>query len=130
MDNFYTILLYIGALLLIGLVKSINKASKKKSTVNHFFSPVADKKEDVSTDFSSIFDFLQENPILPKIETKPTKTKKPFTVLSVQSEEDRTIKKGAEQHTILSEKEETFIFGDFDLPAAIIYSEILKRPNY
>jgi hypothetical protein len=130
MDNFYTILLYIGALLLIGLVKSISKAGKKKPAANRIFSAVEEKKEDVSADFKSIFDFLQDNPVLPKVEAKPPKIKKQLPALPIQNEADRVIKREAKGHVILAEKEDAFIFGDFDLPAAIVYSEILKRPNY
>jgi hypothetical protein len=131
MDNFYTILLYVGALLLIGLVRSIGKAGKKKpATVNRSFSAVEEKKEEVSFDFHSIFDFVQETPVLPKTEAKPPKIKKSLPAVYVQNEEDIAIKRGSELSITLDEKEESFIFGDFNLPAAIVYSEILKRPNY
>jgi hypothetical protein len=130
MDNFYTILLYVGALLLIGLVKSISRAGKKKPATQHFFSTAEEKNEEVPADFNSVFDFLQSNPILPKIETKPPKRTKPIPVLSVQNEEDKAGKKAFEPHITLAEKEGTFIFEGFDLPTAIVYSEILKRPDY
>jgi hypothetical protein len=132
MDNFYTILLYVGALLLIGLVKSISGAGKKKPAVatNRSFSTVEEEKTEASFDFNSMLDFLQENPVLPKTETKPPKIKKPLPVLPIQNEEDRVIMKSADMSVTLAEKEASFIFGDFDLPAAVVYSEILKRPNY
>jgi len=132
MDNFYTILLYIGALLLIGLVKSISGAGKKKLAVvnQRAFSAVEEEKKEDSFDYDSIFDFLQENPVFPKTEAKPSKIKKSSPVLSVQNEGDRTLKRGYDTTVSPAEKEEPFIFGEFDLPAAIVYSEILKRPNY
>ena len=131
MDNFYTILLYIGALLLIGLIKSISGAGKKKTAaINHSFSPIEEKKEDGPYDFNTIFDFLQETPVLPKNEAKPQKIKTSPPPLHVQNERDRAMKKGSDIADSFDEKEEPFIFGKFDLPAAIVYSEILKRPNY
>jgi hypothetical protein len=132
MDNFYTILLYVGALLLIGLVKSISRAGKKNPApvANRSFSTVEEEKTEVPYDFNSMLDFLQENPVLPKTEVKPPKIKKPPPVLPIQDEEDRVIKKSAEMSTKIDKKETSFIFGDFDLPAAVVYSEILKRPNY
>jgi hypothetical protein len=131
MDNFYTILLYVGALLLIGLVKSISGAGKKKpAAVNRTFSAVEEKKEEVSYDFNSMLGFLQESSVLTKIEKKPQKIKKQLPVIPIQNEEDRTIKKDSETPATLVEKETSFIFEDFNLPAAIVYSEILKRPDY
>ncbi|MCL2510636.1 MAG: hypothetical protein FWF09_01155 [Bacteroidales bacterium] len=132
MDNFYTILLYIGALLLIGLFKSISKAGKKKpvAAISHTFLPVEEEKEEHSFDYDSIFDFLQENSILTKNEVKSQKNKKPPSPLPVQNEQDRAIKKALEAPVIVAEKEPSFVFGNFDLPAAIVYSEILKRPDY
>ena len=132
MDNFYTILLYIGALLLIGLVKSISGAGKKKlAAVNQrSFSAVEEEKKEDSFDYDSIFDFLQENPVFPKTEAKPSKIKKPAQGLSVQNEGDRAIKRDADTAVSPTEKEGSFILGEFDLPAAIVYSEILKRPDY
>jgi len=131
MDNFYTILLYIGAILLIGLFKSISKSRKKKpAAVNRTFSPIEEKKEDVPFDFNSVFGFLQENPVLPKTEAKPHKNRTPLSAVPVQNEQDRTMKRGSEMAISPPEKEGSFIFGEFDLPAAIVYSEILKRPNY
>jgi len=131
MDNFYTILLYIGALVLIGLVKSINKAGKRKSVAtNRTFSVVEETKAEENAGFNSIFNFLQEEPVLPKIEEKPRKNRAPSSALSVQNEAYKPIKKSSDTSVARAEKEETFILGTFDLPAAIVYSEILKRPDY
>ena len=131
MDNFRTILLYIGALVLIGLVKSIGKAGKKKSVAtNHPFSAVEETKKEENFDFDTMFNFLQDNPVSPKIEAKPKKNKKLSPVVVVQNEEDRYIKQASDTPVALAEKEESFIFGNFDLPAAIVYSEVLKRPDY
>jgi len=131
MDNFYTILLYIGAILLVGLIRSINKAGKKKSAANNrtFFVAEEEKKDEIF-DFNSIFNFLPENPVLPKIEEKPRIFRRYSPVLPIQNEEDNSIKRDADTPVVPAEKEESFILGDFDLPAAIIYSEILQRPNY
>jgi len=131
MDNFYTILLYIGAFLLIGLIKSINKAGKKKpAAVNNSFSDVEEKKKEAPYDFDAIFNFLQENPVSPKTEAKPRKQKKSLPAVTVQNEAVMAVEKGSDVPVTFAEKEETFVFEDFDLPTAIVYSEILKRPNY
>ena len=131
MDNFYTILLYIGAFLLVGLIKSISKAGKKKpAVVNNSFSAVEEEKRETPYDFDAIFNFLQENPVLPKNETKPRKQKKPSPAVTVQNEEVMIVKKGSDAPVTFAEKEDSFLFDDFDLPTAIVYSEILKRPNY
>jgi hypothetical protein len=132
MDSFYTILLYVGALLLIGLVKSISRAGKKKPAVvaNRSFSAVEEEKEEVPYDFNSMLGFLQESPVLAKTEVKPPKIKKQLSVLSVQNEEDRAMKKRTDTPVTFAEKETSFVFGDFDLPTAIVYSEILKKPDY
>ena len=131
MDNFYTILLYIGAFLLVGLIKSISKAGKKKpAVVNNSFSAVEEEKKEPPYDFESIFNFLQETPVLPKTETKPRKTKKPIPAVTVQNEEVITMEKRSDLPITFAEEEKPFVFGDFDLPTAIVYSEILKRPNY
>jgi len=131
MDSFLTILLYIGALVLIGLVKSISKAGKKKPAVaNRTFSAVEEKKEEESFDVNSFFNFLQEAPVLPKTEERPRKNKKLSPVLSVQNEAYKPIKKVEDTPVAHAEKEESFIFGNFNLPAAIVYSEVLKRPDY
>jgi len=132
MDNFYTILLYVGALLLIGLIKSISGAGKKKPAVAvpRSFSALEEEKQEEIFDYDSIFGFLQENSVSPKIETKISKNKKPSAVLSAQNERDRAMKKSVDTPVPPVEREGSFVFGEFDLPAAIVYSEILKRPNY
>ena len=131
MDNFYTILLYVGALLLIGLVKSIGKAGKKKQALaNRPFYAVEEKKEEDSVDFNSIFSFLQESSVLPKNETIPPKTKQQPPVIPLYNEGDRSTKDIVEKPVISVKKEGTFVLDDFDLPTAIVYSEILKRPDY
>ena len=131
MDSFYTILLYIGALVLIGLVKSISKAGKKRPVAtNRTFSAFEEAKEEENADFNSIFNFLQEEPVLPKIEKKPKKNRALSPALSVQNEAYKPIKTSSDTSATRAEKEETFIFGKFDLPAAIVYSEILKKPDY
>jgi len=131
MDSFYTILLYIGALVLIGLVKSISRAGKKKPVApNRTFFAVEEKKEEEFFDVNTIFNFSQVEPVLPKTEAKPKKSKEPSPLLSIQNEAHKPLKKALDTHVALAEKEESFIFGKFDLPAAIVYSEILKRPDY
>ena len=132
MDSFYTILLYIGAIVLIGLVKSISKAGKKKPAVvnQHTFSAVEEKKDEEFVDINSFLNFLQENSISPKIDAKPKKSRKPLLVVPVQNEQNMPIETSSDSPIFRSEKDKSFIFGEFDLPAAIVYSEILKRPNY
>ena len=132
MDNFYTILLYVGVLLLVGLVKSISKTGKKKPVVvaNRSFSAVEEKKEETSFDFNSMLSFLQESPVLPKIETIPPKTNKQLPAIPLYNEGDRSTKDIVEKPVISVKKEGTFVLDDFDLPTAIVYSEILKRPDY
>ena len=131
MDSFLTILLYIGALVLIGLVKSISKAGKRRPVaINRTFSVVEETKEEEKLDFNSIFNFLQDEPVLPKNEGKPKKTKRLSPALSVQNEAYKPIKRVEDALVAHAEKEESFIFGDFNLPAAIVYSEVLKRPDY
>ena len=131
MDGILTILLYVGALVLIGLIKSISKAGKKKPIpVISAFSTVEEEKEDDIFNSRSFFDFLQENPVPPPIEIKPKKNKEPQPFLNPQNEGGRSTKTPLNTHITSAEKEESFIFGEFNLPAAIVYSEILKRPDY
>jgi hypothetical protein len=131
MDSIFTILLYVGALVLIGLVKSIGKAGKKKSAMaTPMFSVVEEEKREESFDFNSIFNFLQENPVSPQNEVKPRKIKEAKSIVSAHSERDMLVKKSSDTHIALAERDDFFIFGDFNLPAAIVYSEILKRPDY
>jgi len=130
MDGILTILLYVGALVLIGLVKSISKAGKKKSPVVPVFSADEEEKEEYFFNSRSIFDYLQENPVPSPIETQPTKTNEPQPFLSTQNEGGRSTKTIPDTHVAAAEKRGGFIFGEFNLPAAIVYSEILKRPDY
>ena len=131
MDNFFTILLYVGALILIGLIKSISKAGKKKPiATNHISAAIKEEKQADGFDIDFPFDFLQENPTLQKAEAKQKKITAPLPVVSIQNEENKPIKKTSDTLVSPTEREELFIFGDFNLPTAIVYSEILKKRDY
>jgi len=130
MDGIFTILLYVGALVLIGLVKSISKSGKKKPNISPIFSAVEEEKTEDFFNPRTIFDFLQENSSPPPIEKEHLKTKSIDPFLNPQNEGGRSTKVNPDSPISLAEKESSFIFGDFNLPAAIVYSEILKRPDY
>ncbi|MDR0363789.1 MAG: hypothetical protein LBH92_02030 [Bacteroidales bacterium] len=124
MDSFFTILIYVGVFILIALAKSIGGAKKKNRAI-----PEKEYAEVDDTNYQKDYEMEQARnrhlssqkisnaffhfaPITP-LETKEQKV----PVDNVVEEE-------------LYEEQEASILDDFDLKSAVVYSEILNRPDY
>jgi hypothetical protein len=130
MDTILTILLYAGGLLLIALFKSISKSGKKHTDkVPSVFGNMQNRVQTVP--------FMQKNPLV--IKSEQEKRLRDSNVLNatrtiiqedIPNTENHSINLDYSSNIDASEREETFILGTFDARAAIIYSEIFKRPDY
>lgn len=126
MDSFVTILIYVGAFVLISVAKSISGSAKKKERQNVPQTIYSEDDYHSEQDFSYKKEADDYAQYLQKIDTSMPHIEADYLF----EEGERVFRSEVEEKNYYSEDEAEFILDDFDLKSAIIYSAILNRPDY
>lgn len=126
MDSLITILIYVGAFILIAVAKSIGGSAKKKGRPGHSHSEYAGATDATGDDLPYQKETDDYARYLQNIDTAMPHIEADYLF----EEGERVFLAGTEEKGRYPEEETGFILDDFDLKSAIIYSEILKRPDY
>lgn len=126
MDSLVTILIYVGAFILISVAKSISSSAKKKEGQRAHQTRYSEEEylPEQDSQFESGDDGYAQ--FLRKMDIGMPYGKSD----ELFEEGQRVFLSGEEEKSSYSEDETEFILGDFDLKSAIVYSEILKRSDY